>query len=249
MIIYEKGFKDAINLCLDIERQWRCIQGMLSEEVDEYRSISLLASVLRLMETLSRSDAKVLLIQELNIVAERSLAFSDTTDGVVTASSIKLKSEEVIKKLAMGPRILSATLVSDPFLSKCFYKQVDIYNSPICDTWRKQTSQEILLQVQYWLHALEVVYQACELILWVIRSSGGFKSIDVCQGFYKEQEMQDILKLSLVRVRYDNPVTYPNISVAHRWLVVTFFKGSWQDGAYQHVQLKEDVLCELSLCF
>ena len=174
-MIYEKGFKDAINLCLDIERQWSCIQGVLSQEVDEYRAISLLSSVLRLMETLSRSDAKVLLIQELNQISEKALNLSDNVDGVVTASSIKIKSEEVAKKLAMGPRILAATLISDPFLSKCYYKQVDIYNSPICDTWKKQTSQEILLQAQYWLHALEVVYQACELVLWVIRASADFK--------------------------------------------------------------------------
>lgn len=247
-MIYEKGFKDAINLCLDIERQWSCIQGVLSQEVDENRAISLLSSVLRLMETLSRSDAKVLLIQELNQISEKALNLSDNVDGVVTASSIKIKSEEVAKKLAMGPRILAATLISDPFLSKCYYKQVDIYNSPICDTWKKQTSQEILLQAQYWLHALEVVYQACELVLWVIRASADFKPTNASQGFYREQEMQDILKLSLVRIRYDNPRIYPNVSVAHRWLVITFFEGCWQDGAYQHIQLKEDISCELSLC-
>lgn len=248
MFIEEKGFKESVNLCLAIEQQWLSIQSILALDLDEHSALQLLSSILRLMTTLSRSDAKVLLIQELSSVSEQT-ELLDNMEGVVEVSSIKLKCEEVAKKLAMGPRILAAGLIADPFLSQCYYQQINIYDAALCNTWRRQSTQEIKLQVQYWIHSLSVVYQACELILWMMRSRGSFISIAAENGYYRDKEVSDLLRLNLVRIKYLRSDVHPSVSIAHRWLVVTFYSGVWNEGSYQHIQLKDTINAEVALCF
>ena len=54
MYIEEKGFKESINLCLDIEKQWLTTQSLLALELEEHTSILLLSSVSTLRQKMCR---------------------------------------------------------------------------------------------------------------------------------------------------------------------------------------------------
>ena len=148
----------------------------------------------------------------------------------------------------MGPRILSRHLTADPFLAKFFYKEASIYDAPFADTWRSQKPEEIKLQVQYWLHHLEPVWQAVEMILWLVRSSASFVNIQIESGFFRDSISPELLKLSLVRVQYEGVSVYPVVSIAHRWLVITLYEGKWVEGAYKLSQSSASINASIAVC-
>ncbi|MEC7030608.1 MAG: cell division protein ZapD [Pseudomonadota bacterium] len=248
--IHDFGFKDAMKMCLEIERQWLYVQDLLNLDLDSNISIQLLSSILKLMDLLSRSDTKVKLIRELSCIHEKLRLIEEQSEtDVTTVSAIKLKCDDISKKLAMGPRILSGPLITDPFLSKCYHRQVDIFNSPPCNTWRQQNTEEIKLQCQYWLHTLEPTWHAIEVILWSVRASSEFDLVQAVSGFYRDKEPKDVLGLSMVRIKHSHKSIHPVAAISHRWLVVTLYHGGWVDGAYQHIKYDEDMKIELSLCY
>lgn len=244
----EKAFKESISLCLILERQWQYIQRVLRQDITKDGALQLLQGLLLLMESLERSDTKVKLLQELMSAQERAIVHEDEGNlDTATRSTVQIKCEEISKRLAKGPRILSRPLTADPFLAKFFYKEACIYDAPFCETWCAQKPEEIKLQVQYWLHHLEPVRQACEMILWLVRSSESYEDITVSAGFYRNGDIDDILKLSLVRVNYTQDNIYPVVSISHKWLVINLYQGQWVESSYQLMQVKDAV--ELSVAF
>ena len=252
ILVHDFGFKDSVKMCLELERQWLYIQDLLALELDHNLSIQLLSSILKLMDMLSRSDIKVKLIKELTGLHEklRIIEESESSDeDISTTTTIKMRCDEISKKLAMGPRILAGPLITDPFLSKCYHRQIDIFDSPPCNTWRLQAPEEIKLQCQYWLHTLDPTWQAIEAILWSLRASAVFQPIHVESGFYRDKNHQDILGLAMVRVRHSIKAMHPVAAISHRWLAVTFYQGSWVDGAYQHIKCDNDMIVDLALSY
>jgi len=248
MVVQEKAFKDSIAMCLGIERKWLYIQRLMRHDLDEDSSLLLLQSLLMLMETLERSDTKVKLLQELMSSQDRAdISEVDGDIDTATKSTVKYKCEDIAKKLAMGPRILSKPLTSDPFLAKFFYKEASIYDSPFCDTWRMQRTEEIKLQLQYWIHHLEPVWQAVEMTLWLVRAPVAYENINIDSGFYRKSGT-NLLKLSLARVQYDAIDIYPVISISHRWLVINLYQGLWHEGSFQVKQLERPQTIGLALC-
>ena len=71
MMIEEKAFKDAIGLCISLERQWQFLQRVLRQDLDYDSALQLLQGLLILMESLERSDTKVKLLQELMSAQDR----------------------------------------------------------------------------------------------------------------------------------------------------------------------------------
>lgn len=252
VFIHEFGFKDSIKMCLELERQWLYVQDILRMDLDPNLSIQLLSSILKLMDMLSRSDAKVKLIKELTGLHAKLRVLEEggesTEEDLSTATKIKLRCDEVSKKLAMGPRILSGPLITDPFLSKCYHRQIDIFDSPECNTWRLQAPQEIKLQCQFWLHTLEPTWQSVEAILWSVRASSSFQSTAITSGFYRDKGQQDLLELMMVRVKHAEKSIHPVAAISHRWLAITFYEGRWVEGAYQHIKYEQDMVVDLSLC-
>lgn len=248
-MIEEKAFKDAIGLCIGLERQWLYLQRVLRQDLDRDSSLQLLQGILMLMESLERSDTKVKLLQELMSAQDRA-EVTENAGGIDTAtkSTVQAKCEEIAKKLAKGPRILSRPLTAEPFLAKFFYKEASIYDAPFSDTWRSQKPEEIKLQVQYWLHHLEPVWQAVEMILWLVRSSASFTDIHIESGFFRDGNCPELLKLALVRVQYDEAYIYPVVTIAHRWLVITLYEGKWVDGSYKLSQSNVSLNASIAIC-
>lgn len=249
MYIYEKAFKESISLCLSIERQWLLIQEELAKAIGPGNALHILDRLIHLMEILERNDAKVRLLQELANCGSKIDLLSTSFDGeVLTATKLKDRCDKVSRSLTVASRVLSRNLMSDGFLSRFYYRQENVYDSIYADIWSKQQSKDIKMEVQAWLAELDHVWQAVEMILWLVRSSGHFQEIKVGSGFHRENLVQDIMKISMVRVQRPQLDLLPSLTMAQHWLVITVYKMMWSEGTYQAKQSSEPISVSLALC-
>lgn len=250
MFVYEKSFKESISLCLSIEREWILINQTLSHDIVTSEALHILDRLVCLMRILERSDAKVKLLHEL---AGSYNNFDNMEEALnrqdeVMLSSLQDSCNQVSRALTTSSRILSRKLISDPFLSKFFYRQESVYSSIHAEIWAKQSNNSIKEQMWHWLKQIENVWHAVEMILWVVRYSGGFKDITVKSGFHRENISEDVLRLSLIRVRRNQVEIFPSLSLAQHWLVITIYQMGWKDGTYQAEQITHDVDLSIALC-
>lgn len=250
MFVYEKSFKESISLCLSIEREWVLINEALDRDVTTSEALHILDRLIYLMQVLERSDAKVKLLHEL---AGSYSKFDDMEEVLnnqdeVMLSTLQDTCNQVSRALTTSSRILSRKLISDPFLSKFFYRQENVYSSIHAEIWAKQSSNSIKEQMRHWLKQIENVWHAVEMILWVVRYSGGFRKISVKSGFHRENVSEDVLRLSLIRVRRQQPEIFPSLSLVQHWLVITVYQMGWKEGTYQSEQITHDVELSIALC-
>lgn len=249
MFVYEKAFKESISLCLAIERDWILIHQTLQRDIAPSEALHVLFRLIDLMQTLERSDAKVKLLHELTGCYEKfeRMESAASQEGVMV-STLKDQCNEVSRALAVSSRILSRQLISDPFLSKFYYRQENVYHSIYAEIWSKQAQENIKEQMYHWLQKIEKVWHAVEMVLWVVRFNGGFKDIQVKSGFHRENISEDVLKLSLVRVKRHQPELFPSLSLAQHWLVITVYQMVWKAEQYESEQITHDVELSVALC-
>lgn len=249
MHIYEKAFRESIHLCLTIEREWLLIHQSLNSAMSSVDGLHVLDRLIHLMHILERSDAKVKLLQELSRCYARFEEGGDHQmhEGV-QLSVLKEKCNEVSRGLTISSRILSRVLMSDPFLSKFYYNQEQVYHSIYAEIWSKQPSASIKEQMHSWLKQLECTWYAVEMILWLTRSGGQFKDIMVASGFHKEDIKQDVMSLSLVRVKRQQPDLFPSLSLVQHWLVITVYQMKWFEQVYHYQQVNEETPLSIVLC-
>lgn len=249
MFIYEKALKESLTLCLSIEREWLLIQEVLDREIGHEEALHVLDRLVQLMVLLERSDAKVKLLNELAHSFEKIDEMEREGGSQVTMlSTLRSRCNQVSKALTTSSRILSRGLISDNFLSRFYYKQDPIYGSIHAEIWSKQSSSILKEQIQYWLSELEVVWHAVEMILWMVRSSGSFSSVMVTAGFHRESIKQDVMRVSMIRVRRDRVDFLPSLTLAQHWLVITVYQMIWEQQAYQMKKLEHDVSLSIALC-
>jgi cell division FtsZ-interacting protein ZapD len=250
MFVYEKSFKESISLCLSIEREWMLINQTLSRDIVTSDALHILDRLIYLMQVLERSDAKVKLLHEL---AGSYSKFDEMEEVLnhqdeVMLSTLKDSCNQVSRALTTSSRILSRKLISDPFLSKFYYRQENVYSSIHAEIWSKQSNYLVKEQMYHWLKQIENVWHAVEMILWVVRYSGSFKDINVKAGFHRENVSEDTLRLSLIRVRRKQADIFPSLSLVQHWLVVTVYQMGWKDETYQSQQIIHDVDLSIALC-
>ena len=250
MYIYEQAFKESVRLILMIEQQWQRIQELIETELSPKSSEMVLNELIRLLEMLDRSDIKVKLLQELTGAQERAAKlFEEDAISEQDFDEFKHSCESTAKKLAMASRVLSKSLLEDPLLSALFYKQTTIYTSFYCDTWRWQSEEEKKLQVSYWMDKLSSVYHAVRLIMWIVRASGQFRSVNIVSGFYRDSMIgRDVLDVSLIRINCESPKVHPTVSIAKHWVALTLYASQWDDGVFRAVSQKEDMTVGLAIC-
>lgn len=250
MYIYEKAFKESIALCLNIEQQWLLIQEILQKkELTQVSALSALDRLIHLMGVLERSDTKVKLLQELANCEEKILSLAPAfDDGETTTTKLKSQCYDVSRSLTVSSRILARQLMNDVFLARFYYRQENVYESMHAKVWANQSSDEIRGQVCYWLKHLENVWEAIEMILWVVRSTGNFEKVQVQSGFHRENIKNDMMKISLVRINRERLQILPSLTMAQHWLVVTMYETFWDGESYQSKQLEKPTEVLLSLC-
>lgn len=249
MFIYEKSFKESISLCLAIEREWLLINQSVNRNITPSSALHLLDRLIALLHILERSDAKVKLLHELGNCHAKFDEMEDAfnNEGVML-STLKEQCNQVSRLLTVSSRILPRKLMSDPFLSRFYYRQEGVYDSTYAELWSRQPEEMIKEQVWHWLNEIESVWNAVEMILWVVRYSGSYREVHVKSGFHRENISEDVLRLSLVRVKRNQVELFPNLSLAQHWLVITAYIMEWADGTYQSKQISHDVNLFIALC-
>ncbi|UTC24684.1 cell division protein ZapD [Candidatus Comchoanobacter bicostacola] len=240
--VYEKAYNETIRLCLLYEQHLKAINQMIgSEHVYGYVFEELSA----LIQLVDRQDFKTKLVmtfyqfeKQLGMY-EHAQAIDDIHDKILlTKHNLSTKTSGVVKGL-----------MTDPLLSRMYYKHQGIESEQVLSMWERQSPVDKAHQVSYWLKAFSYYTEAISLVLYMVRGIGDFKSIYAKSGFYRESCIEkDIISVQLIRIECPNYAVFPVISMAKRWLAVTFHQGDWVGQKFEVKSASSSFSFKLSLC-
>ena len=251
-IIYEQPLNERIRIFLRLEFLFAQAAHHL-RGTSEWDSRSTLNSMLDILSIFGRTDLKTEVLKELERHAS-TLARLQLNPGID-----RPRLEQVLKELeglshklhkaSGGP--IAADLRKNEFLGSI--QQRTAIPGGTCDFdlpsyhfWLQQPPAERTRDLAGWLGRFEVIAQAIQLILRLIRDSAELKPATAETGFFqKNLDANHPCQLVRVAVSRDIPY-YAEISGGRHRFTVRFLESSWQDGHIR--QATRDVAFQLGCC-
>ncbi len=243
-MIYEKAFSEILRHCLKFEQLILDIDEAKQSQTGINYALELLLGIIDYLE---RRDFKTKLLNELYSVEKILSHFQNIASESVRKDLMAglAESREQLAKAA----VTSKGLLTDPLLSKVYYKHqgVDALLHQQC--WHNQSYSDQLIQIEYWVSVCSSYIRAVQMILHIYRGLSGFMQLRVEDGFYRKSFLdRDLKQVHLVRIRVPSGKYYPLISLTKRWLSVTWYQSEWKNNQFVFEQTKGNVDAELSIC-
>ncbi len=235
-IIYEQPLNERIRTFLRLEFLFAQAAHHL-RGTSQWDSRSTLNSMLDILSIFGRTDLKTEVLKELERHASKLGRLQLNPDIDRARLSQVLKELEALSnklhKAAGGP--IAADLRKNEFLGSIQQRTAIPggtcdFDLPAYHFWLQQPSGERTRELAGWLSRFEVIAQAIQLILKLIRDSAALKSVTAETGFF-QKTLDANHPCQMVRVEVNTKVPYyAEISGGRHRFTVRFLESSRQDG-------------------
>jgi cell division FtsZ-interacting protein ZapD len=243
-MIYEKAFNEILRHCLKFEKLILDIEEAKQSQSGINSTLELLLGVIDYLE---RRDFKTKLLNELYAV-EKILSHFQNIASESIRKDLMLGLSDARERLARSA-VTSKALLSDPLLSKVYYKHQGVDSLLHQQCWYNQSYSSQLVQVEYWVSVCSSYVHAVQMILHIYRGLSGFVLLNSEGGFYRKSFLdRDLKQIHLVRIKVSSGGYYPLISLTKRWLSVTWYQSQWVDHKFVFEKTKDIIDAEISIC-
>ncbi len=248
---FEQPLNERIRMCLRVETLMRRYHYFETLKGD-WSAYSALLTILELTSLLERGDLKQELMKELDRQHAALKALSRHQD--IDRSKLDLvlsKQQHALDQIHKLDGKLGEHLKRDDFLLGI--KQRTSIPGGSCDFdlpqlrfWLNRGHEQRLDDLQQWVAPYCALEEVIDLILGVIRDSGGSKTVVAENGFY-QQSLDTRQSTQLIRIGIQESTgIYPEISAGKHRYSVRFMRP--QSGETLPAQVKEDVEFVLTRC-
>jgi len=251
IIIYEQPLNERIRTFLRLEFLFSQASQHLHDE-SECGSRNTLNSLLDILNIFGRTELKTEVLKELEKHATK-LAKLKSNPDVDTSRLQKTLSElgRLGTKLHESSGPIAADLKENEFLSGIQQRMAIPggtcdFDLPGYHYWLQQPANQRTRDLANWLKRFEVIAQAIQLIVKLIRESAAVKPITAEAGFF-QKTMDANHPCQLVRVTVDRKAPYyAEISGGRHRFTVRFLEAPSQDGRVK--QTTDNVNFQLECC-
>jgi cell division protein ZapD len=251
-IIYEQPLNERVRIFLRLEFLFAQAAHHLRGG-SAWDSRSTLNSILEILNIFGRTDLKTEVLKELerHCTTLGKLQINPDIDKARLGNVLKeLESlSSRLHKATGGP--VAADLRKNEFLSSIQQRSAIPggtcdFDLPAYHFWLKRPASDRAGDLAGWLSRFEVIAQAIQLILRVIRDSAELRTVTAQHGFY-QKSLDANHPCQLVRVAVSEEVPYyAEISGGRHRFTVRFLESSLQDGHMR--QATGDVGFKLGCC-
>lgn len=250
-ITYEQPLNERIRTLLRLEELLHRFGYLVSGE-HRWESHGALTTLLEIVELAGRGDLKSELMKELErqIANLERLADQPHVDQSQLQQIID-RQRDMVDRLSAMPGQPDQHLRSNEFLNG-IKKRTAIpggtcaFDLPSYHYWLARPPRERFQQLKEWVQPFELVQEATDLILMLIRESAAPARKTAERGFY-QQSLDPETPYQMVRVQTaDDAPWYPEISAGKHRFAIRFM--TYQDPAERPVQSEEDLPFDLTCC-
>lgn len=230
MQIFEKAFSEILRICLSYEQKVAEINAAVDANTGHKYAMDALMDLVGILE---RSDVKAKLLGELFLLEKKMSSYDK--EQVDHASLEALLRDLAIARVNLATKAgsISKDILSDPLVSKLYFKHQGVDADLPLQSWLHQGREEKSRQLKYWLAHAQHYTQAVSMILHIYRGITGFKNYRAESGFYRESSLdRDLMSIHLIRIQIQSQGCYPILSLAKRWLAITFYESGWRQNQF-----------------
>lgn len=248
---YEQPLTERMRTFLRLEYLYRQFRFHFERE-SEWSSRAAVDSLLDIVATLSRGDARSDIMKEL----ERQIAVFDGYQDIPNVDSDRLggvlRNLQVLRKdiATVGPQYLLSVRENE-FLNSVKHRSgipggTCEFDLPDYSHWLRKPFEDRLTDFQHWMKNLRPLCDSVAELLWLVRGSGqsDFKTAEngVFQYSFRREPTIGLLQITLAA----GTRLYPEISGGHHRISLRFME--WSDVQMRAVQTNQPVEFELTLC-
>ena len=221
-IEYEFPLNETMRYFLRLEKIYQTLK-ITSNSTEKSQIITFIRSLFELQEIVERWDFRAHLIKHLEKHNAKLRALEKSQEINLSAlEKIEQDIEILIKKLLKAKRF---SLVKDKFLKSIENKLLHSvsycpFDIPFLEFWLNEDPKTIKEQEQKWLSKLDVLLNAIELNLRLLREFAVFTPYKI-----KSSSLQiNIESFEILKIKYEKNLSiYPTISGSMHYVIIKFF--------------------------
>lgn len=252
--IFEQPLSERYRLFLRLEQVFARIDHHLAGE-SIWDTHAAIATILELLQTISRGDTKLELIKELDRQRGALSRFeAETPEGLdqERLHEVLEGQEALLASLHEHPGALAQELRSNELLNQLQQRvtaggRPGIIELPGYQSWLQRPVDERHDTVRAWLQSLQPARQCIDRCLALIRETIDWQPLRAVGGFH-EQVLSTGHRVQLLRVRLPQPHgrLFPEISAGRQRFTIRFF--DQETPAERATQADRDIDFELACC-
>ena len=249
MIVYEYPFNERIRTLLRLEDLYEKFTFFLHQEHALQHHVAL-STIFDMLEVAGRADLKSDLLQELERQKQTLLGFKSNPNVQIEALNAVLSEVDRTSAALMAAQGKTGQNVRDNEWLMSIRGRTIIsggaceFDLPSYYAWQQRTPQQRFDDIANWFAPLTPLFNALNLVLRLLRDSGGTVKLIATAGSY--QQMLQGKQYQMLRLALDATLgAIPEISANKYMLWVRFTS---QGGDLKPKSFEDDVPFELTLC-
>ena len=252
--IFEQPLSERYRLFLRVEQLFVRLDHHIGGD-SPWDTHAALQSVLELVQTISRGDAKRELIKELDR-QRAALSRFDDRPAVDRGrlSGVLHELQRLIGELHSLPGTLGQELRTNELINQLQQRATTggypgVIELPSYQQWLGRPAAERRRMIGHWLEPLEGARHGIERCLQLAREAADWHTVEATSGFH-EQTLEAGPPIQLLRVRLDQDARtrgcFPEISAGRQRFTIRFFEQ--RDPARRASQISDRIRFELACC-
>ena len=249
MIVYEYPFNERIRTLLRLEDLYEKFTFFLHQEHALQHHVAL-STIFDMLEVAGRADLKSDLLQELERQKQTLLGFKSNPNVQIEALNAILAEVDRTSAALMAAQGKTGQNVRENEWLMSIRGRTIIpggaceFDLPSYFAWQQRTPQQRFDDIANWFAPLSPLFDALNLVLRLLRDSGGTVKLIATAGSY--QQMLQGKQYQMLRLALDATLgAIPEISANKYMLWVRFTS---QGGDLKPKSFEDDVPFELTLC-
>ena len=249
MIVYEYPFNERVRTLLRLEDLYEKFTFFLHQEHAMQHHVAL-STIFDMLEVAGRADLKSDLLQELERQKQTLLGFKSNPNVQIEALNAVLSEVDRTSAALMAAQGKTGQNVRDNEWLMSIRGRTIIsggaceFDLPSYYAWQQRTPQQRFDDIANWFAPLTPLFNALNLVLRLLRDSGGTVKLIATAGSY--QQMLQGKQYQMLRLMLDETLgAIPEISANKYMLWVRFTS---QGGDMKLKSFEDDVPFDLTLC-
>lgn len=252
--VFEQPLSERYRLFLRLEQLFARIDHHLAGD-SIWDTHAAIATILEMLQTISRGDTKLELIKELERQRTALAKFNERDGERLDRSRLEdvlNGQEQLLASLHERPGALGQELRDNELLNQLQQRSTaggkpGIIEMPGYQRWLQRSASMRHDTLETWLKPLRPARQAIDRCLALIRDSVEWEALTANGGFY-EQVLPAGHSIALLRVRLpdDDAPWFPEISAGRQRFTIRFFEQ--ETPAERARQISRDIPFELARC-
>jgi cell division protein ZapD len=249
LIVYEYPFNERIRTLLRLEDLYEKFTFFLHQEHALQHHVAL-STIFDMLEVAGRADLKSDLLQELERQKQTLLGFKSNPNVQIEALNAVLSEVDRTSAALMAAQGKTGQNVRDNEWLMSIRGRTIIsggaceFDLPSYYAWQQRTPQQRFDDIANWFAPLTPLFNALNLVLRLLRDSGGTVKLIATAGSY--QQMLQGKQYQMLRLMLDETLgAIPEISANKYMLWVRFTS---QGGDMKPKSFEDDVPFDLTLC-